>query len=542
MHSPSSQPLAFFSPFLPSPTEDLAIARAQAETLSLPGLHGYDHPESFFHYDWVYFLPETYLSLMGLFLLMWAVWIATTQSYKYPALSGPYGLLGGFTLLLTATLYMNGVDGIDREIFNKGLCLDPLASYLSVLLLCATLATILLAGSYHTHFLDRLPPYEINALILYAGLSMILLVQANDLLMVYLCIEFQSMCLYVLAASKRQSVLSVEAGLKYFVLGALASAIFLFGASLLYGLTGFTKLDDIALFLQASESTTLDTPLLMGLLCLGVGLMFKVGAAPFHIWVPDVYEGAPTPVTAFFAVGPKMALFSLILRILSLSSASVYEAWGILLGGCAGLSFLVGAWGALAQTKLKRVFAYSSIGHVGWILLSLSCVGESGYTATLVYMSLYICMSLLVFGILLSLRSAGESRRILRLHELQGLGHTHPMMAFCLSVGVLSMAGIPPLAGFASKALVLMAAVEAHAYGIAFLGLLTSVVSTFYYLRLVSIMYFESQPTDVHEWETPDEYQAGLIGGMTLLILGFGLWPQAFLTGAKYVALSLVLR
>ena len=524
----------------PSGLSPLASVCVEAETQDLPGLRGYASPEVFFQYDWVYFLPEAFFSIISLCLLVWAVWVGMSKSYDYPALNGPFGILSATTLGCTALLYWCGADGIDREVFQKGLILDHLSMYFCCVLLLGTLGSILLSNSYTTHKVDKLPPYEINTLILYAGLSMLLLVQANDLLVLYLCVEFQSICLYILAASKRHSVLSVEAGLKYFVLGALASAIFLFGASLVYGLTGLTKLNDLGLFLQASSS--LDPSFVMGLLCMGVGLMFKVGAAPFHLWVPDVYEGAPTPVTAFFAIGPKMALFGLILRLLSLAPEIYASSWLPLFSFCAGISFLVGAWGALVQTKLKRLFAYSSVGHVGWLLLGLLCAGEAGITGTLVYISLYVCMSLVVFGVLLNLRSAHDGRRILRVHELKGLGRSNPAMAFCLSVAVLSMAGIPPLAGFASKALILVAAVEAHQYGLALLGLSTSVVSTFYYLRIVSLMYFEGTPGDSQEWECVGSLQALILSGLTLCILCFGIWPQPLLEGAKHVGLSLVLR
>lgn len=526
---------------LPDGTSLLQLpAYVEAQYTDIPGLRTMASPEVFFAYDWVYFMPEVYLSLMGLLLLVWAVWTGMSSSYDYPALNGAFGILGATTLALTALLYLYGMVGIDREICQKTLLLDPLSLYLSFLVLAATIGTMLLSGPYTTNSVDKLPPYEINLLVLYAALSMIFLVQANDLLMVYLCVEFQSICLYILAASKKHSVLSVEAGLKYFVLGALASGIFLFGASLVYGLTGMTKLTDLGLFLQASEQ--IDPPFVMGLLCIGVGLMFKVGAAPFHFWVPDVYEGAPTPITAFFAVGPKMAMFGLLLRLLTLAPEAFESTWIILFSFCAGLSFIVGAWGALVQTKLKRLFAYSSVGHVGWILLAMCAPGEAGMSATMVYMSLYVCMSLVVFGVLLNLRSAHYGRRIIRLHELKGLGRSNPALAFCLSVCMLSMAGIPPLAGFASKALVLVAAVESHLYGIAFLGLLTSVVSTFYYLRIVSVMYFEGVPSDAQEWESIGCLQSVLIAGLTLFILCFGLWPQPVLEGAKYVGLSLVLR
>jgi NADH-quinone oxidoreductase subunit N len=402
----------------------------------------------------------------------------------------------------------------------------------------ATIIALLYSMAYTAEEEDSLAPFEVNALILLVGLAMLLLVRADDLLVIYLCVEFQSLALYVLAAGRSHSILSVEAGMKYFVLGAVASGIFVFGAALLYGTTGLTKLSDLQLFLQGMEAMPLDTGVVLALACVGIGLLFKVGAAPFHWWVGDVYEGAPLPITAFFGIGPKVAVFGLIVRLFTLDGLYLQAAWGILLPGCIALSFLVGAWGALTQTKIKRLFAYSSIGHTGWVLLGLATGTADGMGAALVYLVLYLAMSALVFALLLTLRTQAEGSRLTHLAQFTGLMRAEPLVAACMAVALLSMAGIPPLAGFASKATILFAALDAQMWWVAIVGLLTSVVSAFYYLRLISNMIFTESTEGPHTYGT-SSWSLGM--GASLLtfgLIGFGLYPQPLLTAALVLGLG----
>ena len=322
-------------------------------------------------------------------------------------------------------------------------------------------------------------------LIVLATLGMMMMISANDLIAVYLGLELQSLALYVVAAINRDSVRSTEAGLKYFVLGALSSGMLLYGASLVYGFTGQTTFAGIAEALKSGASVGL----VFGLVFLIAGFAFKVSAVPFHMWTPDVYEGAPTPVTAFFAAAPKVAAMALFIRAMVGPFASVTHDWQQVISFISILSMVLGAFAAIGQHNIKRLMAYSSIGHMGYALVGLASGTQAGVQGVIIYLLVYMAMTLGTFACILAMRR-GETM-VEDIDDLAGLSRTNPMMAFMLAMLLFSLAGIPPLAGFFAKFYVFLAAIESGLYVLSVIGVLASVVGAYYYLRIVKIMYFD---------------------------------------------------
>lgn len=331
--------------------------------------------------------------------------------------------------------------------------------------------------------------FEYPVILLLGTVGLMLMVSANSFLSLYMALELASLALYVLAAIDRDNSQSSEAGLKYFVLGALASGMLLFGASLIYGFAGTLGFDALATLFSAYADEPASSGMLLGLVLVMVGFCFKISAVPFHMWTPDVYEGAPTPVVAFFAVAPKVAALALLSRILMQPFGLLFNDWQPIIMVVAVASMMVGAFGALRQTHIKRLLAYSSIGHVGYALVGL-CVGTvEGIQAMLIYLALYLFMSVGVFGFVLSMRRGGMET--LQLNELGGLSKVAPKSALLLSIMMFAMAGIPPLSGFFGKFYVFLHAIEQELYAVVILGLLSSVVAAYYYIKLVKIMYFD---------------------------------------------------
>ncbi|MBM3617325.1 MAG: NADH-quinone oxidoreductase subunit NuoN [Alphaproteobacteria bacterium] len=387
--------------------------------------------------------------------------------------------------------------------------------------------------------------FEYPILVLLSVLGMMVMVSSGNLLTLYMGIELTSLPLYVLAAIRRDSLKSTESGLKYFVLGSLASGMLLFGISLVYGFSGTISLDTLQNIFDAAAQTAFEngTPLaipaglLAGLLLIVAGLSFKVSAVPFHMWAPDVYEGAPTPVTAFFAVAPKIAGLVVFARILLETFGGLTEYWQQLLVFIAIGSMLVGAFGAITQTNLKRLLAYSSIGHVGFALVGVASGTEAGASGLLIYLSLYLFMSVGVFGCLLMMRRKGEY--VENITELAGLSKTQPLMAAAIAIFMFSMAGIPPLAGFWGKFYVFLAAIESGLFTLAIIGMLLSVVSAYYYLKVVKIMYFDEARTSF------DKNASGglrlVVTGCSLFTLLYFVYPTPIISYAKQAAAALAL-
>jgi len=371
-----------------------------------------------------------------------------------------------------------------EQLFEGAFVVDRFGRFMKLLVLTGSAASLLLAMDFLCS--KRLMKFEYPVLILLATVGMMMMVSANDLIALYLGLELQSMALYVLASIQRDNVRSSEAGLKYFVLGALASGMLLYGASLIYGFTGSTSFPAIAGVAQANDAAQ-NVGLIVGLVFLLVGIAFKVSAVPFHMWTPDVYEGAPTPVTAFFASAPKIAAMAILLRTLASAFGGLEAQWLQVIWFISIASMLLGSFAAIGQKNIKRLMAYSSIGHIGFALVGLAAGTHQGAQSVLVYLAIYLVMTLGTFACILAMRRGDEM--IEDIDQLSGLAQTNLPMAFTLAMLMFSLAGIPPLAGFFAKFYVFGAAVEAGLYPLAVIGVLASVVGAYYYIRIVLIMF-----------------------------------------------------
>lgn len=370
--------------------------------------------------------------------------------------------------------------------FNGMYVTDNFAVFMKLMIVTGSAAAIFMSGRYVE--LQRMSRFEYPILIMFSTVGMMLMISANDLISLYMALELQSLPLYVLAAMRRDNVRSTEAGLKYFVLGALSSGMLLYGASLLYGYTGTTNFDTMAVALENTGSLSLGV--ITGMVLLLSGLAFKIAAVPFHMWTPDVYEGAPTSVTAFFAIVPKLAALALLLRVFMGPFATLADQWQQVVILISMASMILGSVGAIAQTNIKRMLAYSSIGHMGYALIGLASANITGVKAVMVYAVLYMAASIGTFAIVLMMKQ--KERMVENIHNLAGLAGRQPMIALAMAAMMFSMAGIPPLAGFFGKLFVFQAAIDAELYALAIVGVLTSVISAFYYLRIIKIMYFDA--------------------------------------------------
>jgi len=356
----------------------------------------------------------------------------------------------------------------------------------------------------------------------------------------YLAIELQSLCLYVLAAFKKRSAFSTEAGLKYFILGALSSGILLFGSSLIYGFTGTTSFEEISKICTGLSNLgdVSYNGLLIGMCFVAAGTLFKMAAVPFHMWSPDVYEGAPTVVSTFFAVVPKIALLALFLRLFLFGFYDLVGSWQYIILLCSFGSMLVGAFGALQQRKIKRLLAYSSIGHVGYMLVGVATGTTEGLQGLLVYIILYMVMSICIWTTVLSLGFQNKVGRVKYLTDFVGLSKINPLLAITIALTMFSMAGVPPLAGFFSKLYVFFAAVESSMYLIVIIGVLTSCIGAYYYIRLVKVMFFEK----TNNWTlyNPIDREKSLVLAATFfVILFFFMYPSPVLIMTHNMALIL---
>ena len=410
---------------------------------------------------------------------------------------------------------------------------DAFATFMKSLVLLGSALAILLSLDFIRR--EGMERFEFPVLILLATVGMMMMVSANDLIALYLGIELQSLALYVIAAFKRDSTRATEAGLKYFVLGALSSGMLLYGASLIYGFAGSTNFTALAEGFAKHQVHT-SVGLVVGVVFLSAGLAFKVSAVPFHMWTPDVYEGAPTPVTAFFAAAPKIAAMALFTRALMSPFGELVAEWRQIIVFIAIASMLLGAFAAIWQKNLKRLMAYSSIGHVGYALVGLAAGTEEGVRGVIIYMATYLAMTLGAFACILAMRRGDEM--VEGIDDLAGLARNQPGVAFALAVFMFSLAGIPPLAGFFGKFYVFVAAVNAGLYALAVIGVLASVVGAYYYLRIVKIMYFDAPG---EKFTTPlGRELAVVMGGTTLFTLLFFVWPAPLVQSAAVAAKALL--
>ena len=421
--------------------------------------------------------------------------------------------------------------GVQTVTFAGMFVADRFGAFAKVLIVAGSVLSLILSLGYLDR--EKLARPEFPVLVMLATLGMMVMVTANDLISLYVGLELQSLSLYVLAAFNRDSVRSTESGLKYFVLGALASGILLYGATLLYGFTGTTSFEGIAFVLDAQEERSLG--ILFGLVFLVCGLAFKVAAVPFHMWTPDVYEGAPTPVTAFFSLAPKVAALALFIRVMTGPFGDIGADWSGMLALLSGMSMLLGAFAAIGQRNIKRLMAYSSIGHAGYALMGLTANTVDGVRGMLLYMAIYVVMNVGAWGVILSMRRpSGEL--VENIDDLAGMSRTRPMLAFGMAAFLFSLAGIPPLAGFFAKFYVFYAAIDAGLYALAIVGVLSTVVGSYYYLRIVKIKYFD-EPAPA--FEAPDGAVGAVVAAATVFVLFFFLFPAPFVAQAGSAALAL---
>ncbi len=425
---------------------------------------------------------EELISTSVLALLLVAAWGGDKAS-RAISIAAFAVLVGAAVLALPALC--GSVGGQASAAFGGHIKLDAFAAYAKLLIYAGAGATLVIAPAYFDRF--GAMRAEFPLLVLLAALGMGIMVSANDLLTLYIGLELNSLAAYVLAAFLRADGRSAEAGLKYFVLGSLASGILLYGISLTYGFTGTTSFDGVRVALGTGALSIGAT---FGLVFVLAGLAFKISAAPFHMWTPDVYEGAPAPVTAFFATAPKVAALALLMRVTLDAFGGQSAAWQQIVIFAALLSIVIGALGAIGQDNIKRLLAYSSINNVGFMLIGLAAGTVAGASAMLVYLAIYVVSSVAAFVVVLALRDA-EGKPVESIAALGGLSRTRPALAAALAVVMFSLAGIPPLFGFWGKFLVFQAAVQAHLVVLAALGIAASVIGAFYYLKVVKVIYFD---------------------------------------------------
>jgi NADH-quinone oxidoreductase subunit N len=421
-------------------------------------------------------MPEIILAVGSMVLLMIGVFSGSKSSSLVTGLAVALLIIAGLWLVLVAG---------EGAAFGGSFLDDSFAKYMKVLTLIGSITAMVMAvGHAQEEQIDR---FEFPVLIVLATLGMMLMISANDLIALYLGIELQSLSLYVVAAINRDSTRSTEAGLKYFVLGALSSGMLLYGASLVYGFTGQIGFQEIAEVLANGERSL---GVVFGLVFLLAGIAFKISAVPFHMWTPDVYEGAPTPVTAFFAAAPKIAAMAMLVRIVIEAFEPITPDWQQVIVFVSIASMVLGAFAAIGQRNIKRLMAYSSIGHMGYALVGLAAGSMVGVQGVAIYMLVYMVTTLGTFACILAMRRKEEGN-VEQIDDLAGLSSTNPMMATVLTIFMFSLAGIPFLAGFFAKYFVFLAAIEAGLITLAVIGVLASVVGAYYYLRVVKIMWFD---------------------------------------------------
>jgi NADH-quinone oxidoreductase subunit N len=418
-----------------------------------------------------------------------------------------------------------------QSLFAGSFLIDGFARFMKLLTLVGSAGALLLSLDYMRE--TRSVKFEYPVLVLLATAGMMLMISANDLIALYLGLELQSLSLYVVAAIRRDDLRSSEAGLKYFVLGALSSGMLLYGASLIYGFTGSTSFANIASASKAAGASQ-DIGLIIGLVFLLVGLAFKISAVPFHMWTPDVYEGAPTPVTTFFSAAPKAAAVALLMRVALSAFGGMGVQWQQVITALAILSMGLAAFAAIGQTNIKRLLAYSAIGNIGYALIGLAAGSPEGARGVVIYMVIYVAMTLGAFAVVLSMRR--PSGMVEEIDELAGLAQTNLGMASVLAILLFSLAGIPPLAGFFAKFYVFIAAVKEGMWGLAIFGVLASVVGAYYYVRIVKVMFFDAPK----EAFLPVPAKAGLVMGLaSIFMLLYVVWPAPLVEAADGATRSL---
>ena len=422
-------------------------------------------------------LPEIFISLSIMFLLILGVYKKEGSKLTFN--------ISLLVLLITAIITFNETFAISRTtLFNDSVVIDYMASLMKIITLLGAFLALIISSSYLKTF--KIFKIEYPILILSSVLGMMVMISSNDLMVFYMGLELQSLALYVLATFNRDQLKSSEAGLKYFVLSALSSGLLLYGCSLIYGFSGSTNFNIISNQLNSNEYV-----LTFGIVFILVGLAFKISAVPFHMWAPDVYQGSPTTVTLFFTMVPKIAALTVFIRFLYVPFLNLIDQWQMIIVFLSIASMLFGAIAAIGQTNIKRLIAYSSIGHIGYTLAGLATGSNEGIQSSIVYISIYIIMNLALFSCLLMLKRNNEYYE--EIEDLSGLSKNHPLLSLSLLIILFSLAGIPPLAGFFAKFYIFKAVLEQSMYFLAIVGLLSTVVAAFYYLRVIKIIYFDKE-------------------------------------------------
>jgi len=493
-----------------------------------------------FNNDLKVILPELFLATSVLALIIHSVIIATNSKYNYPLINRSVSWLSVLILTLTFILLCNNTI-IFSSIFNNIFIHDNLATFSKSIILLSSIGCLLMSQDYIENY--RLNSFEYYLLVLLAVLGLLLLVSSYDLISAYLAIEMQSLSFYVLASFKRNSAFSTEAGLKYFILGAFSSGLILFGSSLVYGFTGTTSFESLSdIFIGYDNSTVIEGSgaVQIAIVFLAVGLLFKLAAAPFHMWSPDVYEGAPTSSTAIFAIIPKIAVFVLFARLFQFSFYNLIESWQQIIVFSALFSVIIGSFVALKQRKMKRLIAYSAISHVGYLLIAFSTGTVEGNHALFFYLLVYMVTGLCIWSIVMSVELQNKKAYSYNknLSDLSILMRSNSTLAITFAVVLFSLAGVPPLAGFYAKMQVFLCSINSSMYLLATVGILSSVISTFYYIRIIKTIYFE-KITHWNFYRPVNQVKSLILGSTFFLIILLFLSPNLLSLFAYKMAFSL---
>jgi len=465
----------------------------------------------------VYILPELFLSISVMTLLMLGIFVK--KSFKL------INFLTLITLIFAIILVFNQPDGVNK-IFNESYIIDNFSIFMKILTLLFCSFILILSKDYvKSNNMDRI---EYPIIILSSVVGMFLMISSYDLIVFYLGLELQSLCLYILASFNKNEEKSSEAGLKYFILSALATGLMLYGCSLIYGFTGSTNFSTIAKNLNEASLGGI-----FGIVFIISGLAFKISSVPFHMWTPDVYEGSPTSVTAFFALVPKIAALTVFIRFMYVPFINVIDQWQTIIIFLSVSSMIFGAFAAIGQSNIKRLMAYSSISHIGYALAGIATGTNSGIQSTIIYLTIYLVMNLGAFGCIFALKR--ENVFYENINDLSGISKNHPMLALSFLIIFFSLAGIPPLAGFFAKFYVFMAVIEVKMYTLAVIGLITTVVSAFYYLRVIKIVYFDKAKIPFEE-----NYDFGLKAILILtsvMILIYFIYPSILIDAVSNITI-----
>lgn len=470
--------------------------------------------------------PEILLAVASLILLL-------VGAYGGEGTKKLINILAMVALAATAVLLLAGGFDVNGLAWGGLYIADSFAVFFKLVIIVGAILTLLMSDDYLVHY--KVDKIEYPILILLATTGMMMMISANDLIALYMGLELQSLALYVLAAFRRDNLRASESGLKYFVLGALSSGLTLYGSSLVYGFAGTTGFDGIAEALTYGTEQGPNTGVVIGLAFVLAGVAFKVSAVPFHMWTPDVYEGAPTPVTAFFSAVPKLAAFGLLMRLVADPFFELANEWRQIVVFLAMASMVWGAFAAIAQSNIKRMLAYSSIGHVGYALIGIAAGTEEGLRGVSLYLAIYMVMTIGAFGCVLAMKRDGKYLE--DIDSLAGLAKSHPMLSLAFTIFMFSMAGVPPMAGFFGKWYVFMSAINEGMFTLAVIGVLSSVVSAYYYLRVIKIIYFDEPKPAM---EPMGNGVAGVVGITAFATLLFFIVPGWLLGPAGQAAASLL--